>query len=265
LPGSLGLLINSLQKSIEDSPGGTVLLATTATSLQAANCSEAAPCQLHVRTTGEQDRTLFADQVIFAINSKRALQIWDESFKLSDHVQWRADQYYRAFCVLLELPFSISNYYWNNIADERCFFTGYIEQTRLTGVQEYGGVHVGYLTKYVPPGDPSYSYSTREIRERAMDDLRILAPNLDPGDLLGIHVSIGQDAQVVTPMGYRPNRLGFCGNTKVGLVNISMTYPDERGIDQAIKLGKRMAQESLDSRQSIRLPVDSVVTHKGHA
>jgi hypothetical protein len=96
-----------------------------------------------------------------------------------------------------------------------------------------------------------------------MDDLRILAPNLEPGDLLGLHVSIGQDAQVVTPIGYKPNRLGFCGNTKVGLVNISMTYPEERGIDQAIKLGKRMAQKSLDTRHSIRLPVDSVLTQKG--
>ena len=63
--------------------------------------------------------------------------------------KWSSHKYFTVYCVLVEMNQSLSNYYWTNIADEDLFFCGYIEQTNLTSKNEYGGIHLAYLTKYV--------------------------------------------------------------------------------------------------------------------
>ena len=143
---------------------------------------------------------------------------------------------------MLELKESISAYYWNNLADESCFFTGYIEQTQLTGIDEYGGLFIGYLTKYISPSDPAFHLTNDDFKELALSDLRSFAPQLNPDSLSSVTVSIAEDAQVITPIGYKPNSASISNIPWIKLVNISMTYPDERGINNAIKLGKYAAK-----------------------
>ena len=184
--------------------------------------------------------SLRADQIIFTISSSKV----DNVLASLDGYEgnWHKDKYYRAVCVLLELRESISDFYWNNIADLACFFTGYIEQTQLTGVEEYGGLVIGYLTKYLAPSDPSYDLNISDLKKLALSDLQIIAPQFKMDNLIQLNVSIAEDAQVVTPIGYKPNEESISAIPGVKLVNISMTYPDERGINNAIKLGKHAAK-----------------------
>ena len=55
---------------------------------------------------------------------------------LNPETLWQSHEYFSAYCVLIEMKQSLSNYYWNNIADKDLFFCGYIEQKDLRGIKE---------------------------------------------------------------------------------------------------------------------------------
>lgn len=242
LPGSLSRLTQGIANEIIGYEGSRFYLGTRATSI---NHSSLKSHRRYAISTASQDSSasaqlIYADKVLFTINSSKANRVL-ASLK-SCECNWQHDSYFRAVCVLLEMKASISPFYWNNLADENCFFTGYIEQTQLTGIDEYGGITIGYLTKYLAPSDPNYSSTNSDFKRLALSDLSTIAPQFKSDDLISITVSIAEDAQVITPIGYKPNSPSLPGIPWIKLVNISMTYPDERGINNAIKLGIQAAR-----------------------
>ena len=242
LPGSLNRLTQEIAKKITNFKESKILV-----NKQAANIYHAGPncrrryCVSTISTSSSAGLgSIYTDKILFAINSSKANNILASLNGYES--SWRRDSCFRAVCVLLELKESISAYYWNNLADESCFFTGYIEQTQLTGIDEYGGLFIGYLTKYISPSDPAFHLTNDDFKELALSDLRSFAPQLNPDSLSSVTVSIAEDAQVITPIGYKPNSASISNIPWIKLVNISMTYPDERGINNAIKLGKYAAK-----------------------
>ena len=242
LPGSLRRLTNSISKYIADSTNSRCYIGALATSIINAGSRSRRRYEVSMKqlTLPHKTESVYADKIVFTINSSKADNIL--SSLVGCESTWHHDGYFRAICVLLELRVSISDFYWNNLADPSCFFTGYIEQTRLTGVEEYGGLVIGYLTKYLSPSDPSYFFSPGDFEKLALSDLQRIAPHFDSKNLINLTVSIAEDAQVITPIGYKPNSASVPDTPWIKLVNISMTYPDERGINNAIKLGKQAAQ-----------------------
>lgn len=243
LPGSLTRLTQEIAKKIITFNESRILLNTSATNIYHAepSCSRRYCVSTAITSSvTEELGSIYTDKILFTINSSKANNIL-ASLNSYDS-GWRRDSYFRAVCVLLELKESISDYYWNNLADESCFFTGYIEQTQLTGIDEYGGLVIGYLTKYISPSDPAFYLTNDDFKQLALSDLRSFAPQLNPDALSSVTVSIAEDAQLITPIGYKPNSASISNIPWIKLVNISMTYPDERGINNAIKLGKYAAK-----------------------
>lgn len=241
LPGSLKRLIQAIALKTTKDNNSKNYLGSLVTSVREVGMSGQRRFEVLTRKAASphESDSIYTDNIIFTINSSKANLILKsiESVEFS----WRRDNYFRAICVLVELRRSISNFYWNNLADANCFFTGYIEQTQLTGLEEYGGLVIGYLTKYLAPSDPGYSLSVSEFEKLALSDLNTIAPLFDTRNLINLTVSIAEDAQVVTPIGYQPNSASIPEVPWIKLVNISMTYPEERGINNAIKLGKYAA------------------------
>ena len=79
----------------------------------------------------------YSKKVIFTTPSSVANSLKIENSKTK--ISWSNQDYFRAYCILIELSQSLSDYYWTNINDKEIFFCGYIEQTNLTGTEEYGG------------------------------------------------------------------------------------------------------------------------------
>lgn len=248
LPGSLSRLTQAMLNYIR-TESSKLYLNSMAVGLRRVdtNANICYEISIQNRTNLEESSVLHADHVVFTIGSSKVNNILASLDGYKGN--WKKDIYYRAICVLLELRESISDYYWNNIADSRCFFAGYIEQTQLTGTEEYGGLVIGYLTKYLAPSDPNYDLNIDDLKKLALSDLKIIAPQLKMDNLIKLHVSIGEDAQVVTPIGYKPNDESIPAIPSINLVNISMTYPEERGINNAIKLGKHAAKLVEDSKR----------------
>ena len=182
-----------------------------------------------------------ADKIVFTTPSHIANSI----IKKVDTgiLQWTNHNYFTAYCVMLELSESLSDYYWTNIADDEIFFCGYIEQTQLTGIEEYQGLHISYLTKYVYLKNNEKLKSEEYLKNSAYEALKILFPKRNIKNIIkNIHISVSQNAQVVTDFDFKQSDMNLMKSYDMFIGNMSNVYPDERSINNAIKVGKELAK-----------------------
>ena len=160
-----------------------------------------------------------------------------------EKIFWSSQNYFRAYCILIELSQSLSDYYWTNINDKDIFFCGYIEQTNLTGTEEYGGSHIAYLTKYVSKADDKL-LSEKELVELTYKTLYKLFPNRDiKSIIIKIHVSISNFAQVVNDFNFKKVESNKYSKNNIFIANMSNLYPKERSINNALEIGDNIAKK----------------------
>ena len=121
------------------------------------------------------------------------------------------------------------------------FFCGYIEQTNLTSKNEFGGIHLAYLTKYVYLEDKKNCYSKEILKQKAIFALKKLFPKKEIDKIIiNLHVSIAPNAQVITDFNFKKSDMKLLINRNIYLANMSNVYPNERSINNAIKVGKEL-------------------------
>ncbi len=189
-------------------------------------------------------RNIDADKIIFTTSSKVANKLI-ENIEISNK-NWLNHKYFTAYCVVIELKESLSEYYWTNIADRDLFFCGYIEQTRLTGNAEYGGLNIAYLTKYVYLDENQKTLSNEDLKQKTYYALRKLFPERKIEKIVkNLYFSISENAQVVTDFNFKETNMELLKNHNLFLGNMSNVYPDERSINNAIKVGKNLARIAI--------------------
>lgn len=73
--------------------------------------------------------------------------------------------------------------------------------------------------------------------------MKILFPKRDIKNIIkNIHISVSQNAQVVTDFDFKKSDMNLMKSYDIFIGNISNVYPDERSINNAIKVGKELAK-----------------------
>ena len=236
LEGSLSKLTNSIVNNIKTN--NSEILTNTLIENILFN-KDTKKYELFIEKNGLK-RNIYADKIIFTTSSKVANKLI-ENIK-TNNKNWSNHKYFTAYCVLIELRESLSEYYWVNIADRDLFFCGYIEQTRLTSNEEYGGLNIAYLTKYVYLNENEKTLSNEDLKQKAYFALRKLFPERNIEKIVkNLYFSISENAQVVTDFNFKETNMELLKNHNLFLGNMSNVYPDERSINNAIKVGKTLA------------------------
>ena len=199
--------------------------------------------RISYRSSAGTIETIKTRKVLFATSANIAREF------LSDHktTSWKEEEFYTAICILIELDSRLSEYYWVNIADTSLYYCGYIEQTLLTGANEYEGSHVAYLTKYLHPSEINSIPSTCELKELALNCLEKMFPkNFSPDMVIGMKASISNSAQAVNNFKFTPNNSYLYQPDGVYMANITHVYPDERSINNAIAIGNQISSVILN-------------------
>jgi protoporphyrinogen oxidase len=159
----------------------------------------------------------------------------------------RAIEYHAALCLVLELDRRFSPFYWTNVADAEMPFVGLIEQTNFVDPSRYGGRHFLYVANYVAQGDPLLDRSTAELIGCYEPALRRVNPEFRRDWIQGAWLFREPDAQPIVTVGYRdvmpPLSTGVPG---LVLANTTQVYPEDRGTNYAVRLGREAAGELLD-------------------
>jgi len=186
-----------------------------------------------------------ADAVLFTTptDTTRALTAWPAEFdrRLGS---W---EYRAAVVLLLELTRRFTATYWTNIADASIPFLGVIEHTNLVPAERYPA-HYVWVSHYVARDDPIRTLGADALLARSLPGLRAMVPDLSLADVRGRWVFAEDAAQPIPRLGNRHRILPF--RTPVpGLfvANTTQIYPEDRGTNYSVRLGREVASSIADS------------------
>ena len=142
-------------------------------------------------------------------------------------------KYLGAVGVVLKLKKSISKYYWTNIADKRIPFCVMVEHTNAFTDQNYNNYKIIYLANYV---ENEAKLSDQEVFEQYFNGLRIIKPDLEQADVLEYFVFRAKYAQPIPALNHSQHLPPFQLDDKLFLVSNLQIYPEDRGVNDSIKL-----------------------------
>jgi protoporphyrinogen oxidase len=154
----------------------------------------------------------------------------------------RSIEYHAAVCLLLELDRDFGRFYWTNVGDSELPFVGLIEQTKLVDPSRYGGRRFLYVANYVAHGDPLLELDADQLLDHYEPGLRRVNPEFDRSWVRNRWLHREPDAQPIVTAGYRDRMPALeTGLRGLFLANTTQVYPEDRGTNYAVRLGRQVA------------------------
>ena len=236
--GSFGEIFDALDAEIKRM-GGDVRLST---GVRRVIAEEGQAAGLEVQTRGSEPETRRYDAVIATTPSYIFTRL--APMLPQDYQQRLSDvTYLSAVLAILVLDRPLSEKYWLNIADRSIPFVGIIEQTNFVSPELYGGNHVVYLTNYPATDEPIYQMSPDELLEEYLPHLSRINPNFDRSWIVDYHHHKVDAAQPIIGVNYGQQIPDL--RTPIPalyLANTTQIYPEDRGTNYSVKLGREVAQ-----------------------
>lgn len=149
-------------------------------------------------------------------------------------------EYIGNVCLVLELDRSLSDIYWLNVNDPGFPFVGVIEHTNFVGPATYGGNHIVYLSKYLPPTDSLYAMNADALLDYALPYLQKMFPALERHWIRDHHLWRARWSQPIVEKHYSRLIPGEEGPVNgLHLCSMAQIYPEDRGTNYAIREGKK--------------------------
>lgn len=156
--------------------------------------------------------------------------------------------YLGALGIIFESEESLSPYYWHNINDLESPFLAFIQQTNLIDKKEYRNKHVYYMGSYLSQDDKRFEMKESELYNLYFDYLKKLFPSFERRKVSFKKIFKFKTAQHLVKMGYKVPKSKM--SEKVYRMNFAQIYPEDRGINFAVREGRKMAKTIRDSFES---------------
>lgn len=160
----------------------------------------------------------------------------------------RRIRYLSNVCMVLSLDRSLSQTYWMNVNDPGFPYVGVIEHTNFEPPSSYGGRHIVYLSKYLPPNHSMYTMSDHDLVEFSLPHLQRMFPEFKREWIQDVHIWRADYAQPIAEKYYSklvPGRLTPLLN--VWITTMAQVYPEDRGTNYAVREGKAVAADILST------------------
>ena len=156
-------------------------------------------------------------------------------------------QYLAAVLLILVLDRPLTAKYWLNVADRSLPFVGVIEHTNMIDRSRYGGHHIVYLTNYPDRDSALYRKEPAELLDDFIPHLRKLNPDFSRDWIVDYHHHRVDGAQPIIGVDYSrripDHRTPL---RRLYLANTTQIYPEDRGTNYSVRMGRQVAQMVLD-------------------
>jgi protoporphyrinogen oxidase len=141
-------------------------------------------------------------------------------------------------CVIVKLKRQLTENFWLNINDPSMDIPGLVEYSNLRPLSN----HIVYVPFYMPGDHKKFLDSNQVFLDKVKKYLKVINKDLNDEDFIDMHASRYRYAQPIC----HPNFLDHLPNANLpinGLVvaDTSHYYPEDRGISDSIKLGRKLA------------------------
>jgi protoporphyrinogen oxidase len=157
--------------------------------------------------------------------------------------------YMAAVLIILVLKHPLSSMYWLNVADRSIPFVAVIEQTNFIGPEHYGGKHIVYLSNYLSATHPLYKMGHEELLQEYLPHLRKINPQFELSWIETSYHHKVDAAQPIIGVNYSSRMPGHRTPFKsLYLANTTQVYPEDRGTNYSVRMGKRVAQMVMEDQ-----------------
>jgi len=240
--GSFGEVIEVLADRIAEQ-GGSV---HTSASVEKIVESEGSATTLDVRLEGSESELRKYDAVIATTPSyvfTRLAPPMPEDY----HNKLVGIDYLSAVLMVLVMDRPFTNKYWMNIADPDMPFVALIEHTNLIDRELYGGKHILYISNYPSRDSELYQKSGEELMDLFVPHLQKINTDFDRSWVIEYHHHRVDGAQPIVGINYGAgiphHRTPHKG---LYLANTTQIYPEDRGTNYSVRMGRRVAQMVMD-------------------
>ena len=144
-------------------------------------------------------------------------------------------------CLLFKLRKSVTPHFWLNIIADDIDIPGIIEFSNLRPVSET----IVYVPYYMPVTQPKWGWKDQQFIDEAFGYIKRINPGIGDDDVLDAKVGRLRHAQPICEPNFRDKLPPV--QTPIHGLQIADTcyyYPEDRGVAESVRLGRRMAEES---------------------
>jgi len=138
---------------------------------------------------------------------------------------------------------NLSKYYWHNINDLNSPFLALIQHTNLIDKENYNGNHVYYLGTYVPQDHDYFKVDDSSIKIDFFEYLKKIFPNFEEKLIKETKIFKFKYAQHIVDRKYKVPSCKV--GEKIYQLNFAQIYPEDRGINFAVKESKKLVKEII--------------------
>ena len=122
-----------------------------------------------------------------------------------------------------------------------------IEHTNLIDKELYGGKHILYISNYPSRESELYQKSAEDLMELFVPHLQKINPGFDRSWVLEYHHHRVDGAQPIVGINYGAGIPEHRTPAKgLYLANTTQIYPEDRGTNYSVRMGRRVAQMVMD-------------------
>ena len=238
--GSFSHLFQQLAKTCELN-SAEIFLSTQIKRIRGSNSGEI------LMTIGSQEKEESFDAVISSTPS-HVFNRLTEGLSKEYRSKLLNVEYMAAVLIILVLDYPLTDVYWLNIADRSIPFIGLIEHTNLVGSERYGNNHIVYLSNYLSEDHKLYKMTGSELFDSYLPHLKKINPDFTVEWVKEYHHHKIPNAQPVVDINYGKNIPAHqTGIPNLYLANTSQVYPQDRGTNYSVAMGRKMAHLALSN------------------
>lgn len=196
---------------------------------------------------GKEEKEEF-DVIVSTIDYKGFEKLFNKYMKVEEKQKIQKVNYTSARTMMIIANKSFSPFYWLNIGDNDIPFGGIIEHTNFIDKSNYDNNHIIYISNYMTENNKLYNLSKEELLEEYMKHLTKINKEFTMKNIKDYYVFDEKYAQPIIECNYSEYIMDDkLKNEKIYLCTMPQIYPEDRGMNYAIRSGINIAKEILEN------------------
>lgn len=190
------------------------------------------------------------DVIVSTIDYKGFEKLFDKYMKEEEKRKIQKVNYTSARTMMIVANKSFSPFYWLNIGDNDIPFGGIIEHTNFIDKSNYDNNHILYISNYMTEDNKLYNVSKEELLKEYMKSLTKINKEFTMKNIKDYYVFDEKYAQPIIECNYSEYIMNDkLEKEKIYLCTMPQIYPEDRGMNYAIRSGMNLANKILEENK----------------
>lgn len=201
-------------------------------------------------TRNEKEEKEEFDVIVSTIDYKGFEKLFDKYMNEEEKQKIQKVNYTSARTMMIVANKSFSPFYWLNIGDNDIPFGGIIEHTNFIDKSNYDNNHILYISNYMTEDNKLYNVSKEELLKEYMKSLTKINKEFTMKNIKDYYVFDEKYAQPIIECNYSEYIMNDkLEKEKIYLCTMPQIYPEDRGMNYAIKSGVDLANKILEENK----------------